>query len=544
MTKLISTLAGTLLVAASTAAFPQTPDWVVIDLSTPGLSSGQVGIGDDGTIGWIELNAGMAQVYRRTAAGEVLLVAEHIGTWSEVGGPRAKMPINARGDIVSFNMDPATNLTKQYVNGELANWDAGSQHPGILLDSRKLYSNTWTDIPLGNNDPRGDLVMYDVSTSTRTIYPISDDFYIPSVKTVTTDGNIYLTLQLVNPDPWPFEFHSWRDGVLTPVNIEGVPEGCTADQGSITADSRGSKLAYTYVTWEEPRVFVIVVKDLLTNDSSVLAIPRPEFGSWLQPSVDAQGRVIFSQRIFDATRFANGAYVHKLSVFNGSWLENIDSELHPMSVPRINDSGQIVYTRFPETCGIVDPNEPTCKADVFHYDLDTGQRTQVTDVPEGTFVWTAQINNLAEIVFMFTDQPTWSNALGDDPAYSVGAAIIDEVAPTVPSNLTATAISQSQIDLAWTESTDSVGLDYYEVLRNDIVIASVSSTTFRDTGLASDTTFVYHVQAVDLAGNRSEKSNPVTATTLRPQESSSGGGSFGLPLFILLGLYSLSLRKR
>jgi hypothetical protein len=92
----------------------------------------------------------------------------------------------------------------------------------------------------------------------------------------------------------------------------------------------------------------------------------------------------------------------------------------------------------------------------------------------------------------------------------------DTVAPTVPTNLTATAVGPSQVDLSWTASTDNVEVTGYRVYRNDMLVTPtpVSGTSYSDGGLAAATSYSYQVSAVDAAGNASPLSNPVNATTL------------------------------
>jgi beta-glucanase (GH16 family) len=85
-------------------------------------------------------------------------------------------------------------------------------------------------------------------------------------------------------------------------------------------------------------------------------------------------------------------------------------------------------------------------------------------------------------------------------------------APAAPTNLTATAVSSSQINLSWTASTTS-GVTY-TVLRGGTSIATgVTGTTYSDTGLAASTQYSYTVEAVD-SGGTSPASNTATATTL------------------------------
>src|SRR5205085_1226200 len=94
-------------------------------------------------------------------------------------------------------------------------------------------------------------------------------------------------------------------------------------------------------------------------------------------------------------------------------------------------------------------------------------------------------------------------------------AAADTQPPTVPTNLTATAASASQITLAWTASTDNVGVAAYDVFRDGgaTPIATVAGTTFSDAGLAPSTTHSYTVVAFDAAGNQSPPSATASATT-------------------------------
>jgi fibronectin type 3 domain-containing protein len=101
-----------------------------------------------------------------------------------------------------------------------------------------------------------------------------------------------------------------------------------------------------------------------------------------------------------------------------------------------------------------------------------------------------------------------------------GGAALDTQAPTAPSSLTATAASGTQINLAWTASTDNVGVTGYQVERcqgagctNFASVTTVTGTTFSNTGLTNGTSYSYRVRATDAAGNPSAYSNVASAST-------------------------------
>jgi chitodextrinase len=95
----------------------------------------------------------------------------------------------------------------------------------------------------------------------------------------------------------------------------------------------------------------------------------------------------------------------------------------------------------------------------------------------------------------------------------------DTAAPSTPAGLSATAASSSQIALSWSASTDNTGVTGYRVFRGTTQIATVTGTSYQDSGLSPSTSYSYQVSAVDAAGNLSAKSSSASATTLAPPAS-------------------------
>jgi hypothetical protein len=89
----------------------------------------------------------------------------------------------------------------------------------------------------------------------------------------------------------------------------------------------------------------------------------------------------------------------------------------------------------------------------------------------------------------------------------------DTIAPSVPSGLTAIAKSSTQVSLAWTASTDNVGVAGYRIYRNGTQIGTSATTSYTDASVAAGTAYNYTVSAYDGAGNASAASNTATATT-------------------------------
>jgi chitodextrinase len=87
----------------------------------------------------------------------------------------------------------------------------------------------------------------------------------------------------------------------------------------------------------------------------------------------------------------------------------------------------------------------------------------------------------------------------------------DTTAPSVPTNLLATPVSSSAINLSWTASTDNVGVTGYKIYRNGSQIGTSGGVSYSDTGLLASTSYTYTVSAYDAAGNQSALSSSVSA---------------------------------
>ena len=115
----------------------------------------------------------------------------------------------------------------------------------------------------------------------------------------------------------------------------------------------------------------------------------------------------------------------------------------------------------------------------------------------------------------------WTASVAATTASS-GGTVNDTVAPSVPTGLTAAAVSSSQINLKWSPSTDNVAVTGYYVYLNDKALGTATSTSYSHTGLTAGTTYNYRVSAYDAVPNHSAWTASVAATTA---SASGGGGS-------------------
>jgi len=89
--------------------------------------------------------------------------------------------------------------------------------------------------------------------------------------------------------------------------------------------------------------------------------------------------------------------------------------------------------------------------------------------------------------------------------------VIAPVLPAVPTGLTATAVSPTQINLTWNAST--AGVAGYDVCRGEATLATTTGTSFQHTGLTPGTTYNYRVSAYDAIPNHSAWTTSISATT-------------------------------
>jgi mannan endo-1,4-beta-mannosidase len=116
----------------------------------------------------------------------------------------------------------------------------------------------------------------------------------------------------------------------------------------------------------------------------------------------------------------------------------------------------------------------------------------------------------------------------------IGIGENDTSAPTAPTNLKASNITQTSYSLTWTASTDNVGVSGYDVFQKNTLISSTSSTGVSISNLNCNTEYPeISVKAKDKAGNVSSaseiilvKTSPCVSYSLKVN-GGIGSGSFG-----------------
>ena len=89
----------------------------------------------------------------------------------------------------------------------------------------------------------------------------------------------------------------------------------------------------------------------------------------------------------------------------------------------------------------------------------------------------------------------------------------DATAPSVPAGLHTTSVTTTSVGLAWSASTDNVGVAGYTTYRGGVSIGTGAGATFAGTGLVCGTSYAFAIDAYDTAGNHSGRTATLNVAT-------------------------------
>ncbi len=130
-----------------------------------------------------------------------------------------------------------------------------------------------------------------------------------------------------------------------------------------------------------------------------------------------------------------------------------------------------------------------------------------------SFKWVTTGNDNGDHIIMVAAYDAAGNAPGTQQI-KVHSCNIDCSVPLAPTLTDAKMTSLTHVHLAWTASTDDIGVDGYYVLENNIPIAQFGSTaTSFDGDRSTNSVYNYQIVAFDAARNYSPLSNTKQVTT-------------------------------
>ncbi|MEU6834090.1 glycoside hydrolase family 18 chitinase [Streptomyces rubiginosohelvolus] len=118
-----------------------------------------------------------------------------------------------------------------------------------------------------------------------------------------------------------------------------------------------------------------------------------------------------------------------------------------------------------------------------------------------------------------------------------GGSVPGDNAPSAPGKPTASDITDTSVKLSWTAATDDKGIKNYDVLRDGAKVATVTGTTYTNTGLTAGTDYSYAVQARDTADQTGPASASTAVRTTGGGGEQPGGDKINLGYFTNWGVY-------
>lgn len=127
-------------------------------------------------------------------------------------------------------------------------------------------------------------------------------------------------------------------------------------------------------------------------------------------------------------------------------------------------------------------------------------------------------------VWVSNDETNWALMLDSSDISSGGyaqmnfelAEIVDDSPPTKPVNLEVTSTTTSTISLKWDASEDDRAVTGYDIFMDEQLKGTTEHPGFLASGLIQGTSYDFYVVAFDEAGNRSENSEILSASTKVP----------------------------
>ncbi|WP_055591765.1 glycoside hydrolase family 18 chitinase [Streptomyces hirsutus] len=119
-----------------------------------------------------------------------------------------------------------------------------------------------------------------------------------------------------------------------------------------------------------------------------------------------------------------------------------------------------------------------------------------------------------------------------------GTSVPGDAAPSAPGTPSASNVTDTSVRLSWSAATDDKGVKNYDVLRDGAKVATVTGTSYTDSGLRKGTDYSYSVQARDTADQTGPVSGSVRVrTTGNTEEPPPTGNKVKLGYFTEWGVY-------
>lgn len=183
----------------------------------------------------------------------------------------------------------------------------------------------------------------------------------------------------------------------------------------------------------------------------------------------------------------------------------------PPTVPTNLATGTITATTIPLTWTASTDNVAVANYRVVKV---VGGANVLVGTPTGTSFTVSDLTASTEYTLRVRAEDTSGNASAFTSITASTIAATDTTAPSAPTNLAASSITQTTLTLGWTASTDDVAVTGYTVseFTTGTGYGTTTSTSMNITGLTAGTSYVFLVAAFDAAGNTSSVASLAVST--------------------------------
>ncbi|WP_199545915.1 glycoside hydrolase family 18 chitinase [Streptomyces sp. N35] len=153
--------------------------------------------------------------------------------------------------------------------------------------------------------------------------------------------------------------------------------------------------------------------------------------------------------------------------------------------------------------------------------------------------WNGTLAPGASVTFGFNGSGSGSpsNCKLNGASCDGGPTVPGDNPPSAPGTPTASDITNTSVKLSWSAATDDKGIKNYDVLRGGSVVATVTGTSYTNTGLSAGTDYSYSIQARDTANQTGPVSGARAVRTTGGGGEPEPGDKVNLGYFVEWGVY-------
>jgi hypothetical protein len=274
-------------------------------------------------------------------------------------------------------------------------------------------------------------------------------------------------------------------------------------------------IAIVFVNWASKQIDLINLSVLpLTQTASLISSGSATFGN----STASGGSFLTSSRTICTGPFfaPDNGNIQSISVYGS------EPSGATVSVAIYGDSGTSPKNFLAASFGtVVAPTSAGWVTIPIEYTMTSGESYYLCTWANGpmSYLYTA-VTDFNTVSGQLTTWPTWNSTysvntrmvgreLSIYATYTPGAGTplqTDITPPSVPTGLTVSNVQSTQATISWIASTDNTAVSGYKIFRNGTQVGTSNTTSFTDTGLTAETTYLYTVSAYDTASPANESS--------------------------------------